>query len=195
MSAYRPEFWPQGDNGIVGILDMCLDLHMQFTGSSDCLSDDTKNLYIKCLQHSLTNWRWLPNPLEFDKHAYRLVVTTLREWESIPEGFSLPNRKVYIVDFEIGDAGPNGERQTTGFTFEYPPTRDDLIKAVQTAVEAKDEPATEEIDFKAIQARHKKHEDIKKEYGAALLDFFAYCDKYKEKIYSEGIVIGNSPNR
>jgi hypothetical protein len=60
------------------LLQICLDLHMSSTGSSDPLDDDTYNRYVLCLEQAVVHWKseaWWSEL--FDNAVLNLVKNTL----------------------------------------------------------------------------------------------------------------------
>lgn len=91
---YRPEFWPEWEHGIrvgmMGVLDMCLELHMDHTGSFSSLPQERRELYVRCLRHCLLEWRPNsnfnnPSTVAFDTRVRELVIATLEERNELPE--------------------------------------------------------------------------------------------------------------
>lgn len=68
--------------GNENLLQICLDLHMAHTGSSDPLLDYVKERYLKILHLANLHWRPSVRHKEFDNAVRTLILATMRECAS-----------------------------------------------------------------------------------------------------------------
>lgn len=61
------------------LLQICLDLHMSNNGSSDPLSKETEERYLKILYLANLNWVYYKHNQDFDNAVRVLIYATLRE--------------------------------------------------------------------------------------------------------------------
>lgn len=87
-AGYRPEWWPNHDGYTstmpYTILELCDQLHMDHSGSSDPLDPEWVELMVRCLTWVRDNWR-RPSTA-YDDAVLRLVIRTLNERTPKPQG-------------------------------------------------------------------------------------------------------------
>jgi hypothetical protein len=189
---YRPDFWPneKGTSGPLGVLDMCLDLHMDANGSSDCLDPKDREVYIKCLQWLLKDRNPALSQHKFDRRVADLVLQTLSECKAYPEELKERDRVIYTVSVPIGDEGPDGQRQEILFHFDAPPSRDDIMRAATAHAETWLPKADIFKEPAAYRKERDRYEKMRGEMGSALMDFFKFHDEYpKSEMYYKDTVV------
>ena len=68
------------ESGLGNLLNICLELHMSNTGSSDALSDENRLFLINILKQSIIDWTEGPEKYKkFDNAVLYLIETTLQE--------------------------------------------------------------------------------------------------------------------
>lgn len=68
------------ESGLGNLLNICLELHMSNTGSSDALSDENRLFLINILKQALVDWTEGPEKYKkFDNAVLYLIETTLQE--------------------------------------------------------------------------------------------------------------------
>ena len=71
------------NSGFSNLLNICLELHMSNTGSSDCLNDEQKTFLATILEQALEEWNdgFIKYKL-FDDAVENLIEKTLKECKS-----------------------------------------------------------------------------------------------------------------
>ena len=68
------------ESGFGNLLNICLELHMSNTGSSDALNDDQRLFLINILKQSIIDWtEGQIKYKKFDNAVLHLITTTLQE--------------------------------------------------------------------------------------------------------------------
>lgn len=87
-TGYRPEWWPNHDGYTstmpYTILELCDQLHMDHSGSSDPLDPERARLMVRCLEWVRDHWR-RPSTA-YDDAVLILVIRTLNERTLRPQG-------------------------------------------------------------------------------------------------------------
>ncbi len=122
---HRPDFWPKDKNGaILDVMTISLELHMNKTGSSDCLTPEDRDLYVKSLRHALDNWTLSKEA--YDQAVRNVVIETLKE-----HGFVLQEK------LKISDAGQAEIKEMGGDDgFWKSDAENDLVEDVETLLNA-----------------------------------------------------------